>query len=145
MAIRLVVSEETQLGDGGAVQVERVPARLDDAAYDRWLRTADVILLPYATDRYRHSTSGIFAETVVSGGIPLVSPGTWMASQLEKYGLKHLAIDWGDSRATLRRIAELAVDPAVRAGLDRMRGEFAAYHSEPSYARAMQALAGGHT
>jgi hypothetical protein len=138
--VRLVVSEETPLAQGRGVRVERVPPRLGELDYDRWLATADVILLPYAADRYRHSTSGIFAEAVVGGRLPLVSAGTWMAHELARHDLAELVIDWGDAPYVLRRIDALARDARVRAKLDLMREHFAGYHCESAYADALRGL-----
>jgi len=138
--MRVVVSEETQLPQAHGVRVERVPARLDELEYDRWLATADVVLLPYAPDRYRHSTSGIFVEAVVGGCVPVVSRGTWMAHELVRHDLAELAIDWGDAARVLKCIDAFARDAGVRAKLDAMRKHFAGYHCERSYAAALRAL-----
>lgn len=138
--VRLVVSEETPLAEGGGVRIERVPARLGELDYDRWLATADVILLPYASQRYLHSTSGIFAEAVVGGCLPLVSAGTWMAYELDRHDLAELVIDWSDAARVLRRIGALARDARVQAKLDVMREHFAGYHCERAYADALRGL-----
>jgi hypothetical protein len=117
-----------------------VAARLTEEEYDRWLVTSDVILLPYEAARYRYSTSGIFAECVAAGGIPLVTPGTWMATELEKHSLSELVIGWNDPRRVLETITTLARDLRVRQKLDRMRERFADFHSEAGYAATMREL-----
>lgn len=141
--IRLVVSEETVLDEGGAVPVQRVPARLSEEDYDRWLVTADAILLPYDAARYRHSTSGIFAECIVAGSVPLVSAGTWMAQELARDGLERLVFDWRDARALPGAIRAICEDADVHQRLSRLRERFAAFHCEASYAREMRSVLDG--
>lgn len=141
--VRLVVSEDAGLRAGGGVQVQTVAARLSAAEYDRWLVTADVVLLPYEAARYRHATSGIFAEAVVAGRIPLASGGTWMAGELERHGLRELVIDAADAAAAIRRIEAVARDASVRLRLDALRERYRAYHCEASYGAALRAVLAG--
>ncbi|MEJ6021477.1 hypothetical protein [Ramlibacter sp. PS4R-6] len=143
--VRLVVAQDADVGGGGAVRVEKIPSRIDDAAYGRWLGTADYVLLPYEPARYRYSTSGIFAEAVVAGSIPLVTAGTWMAQELERHGVAELALDWREPARIPAMLATLRGDAGLRARLDAMRAHYAAYHCEASYARALQSVraAGG--
>ena len=139
--IRLVLSETAGIHAGsGAVKVQAIPRSLDAAAYERWLHTADIILLPYDDPRYRFSTSGIFAECIGAGRVPLVSDDTWMAHELRRFGLPELVCDWRDLHAVLATVRHSIRDPEVRRKLQRMRHSYLEFHSEASYAREMSAL-----
>jgi glycosyltransferase involved in cell wall biosynthesis len=53
------------------------------AAYEAALNSADVALFPYEVIPYRKRTSGVFGEAVAFGKPVVVTPGTWMAEQIE--------------------------------------------------------------
>ncbi len=53
------------------------------SAYEAALNSADLVLLPYETIPYRKRVSGVFGEAVAFGKPVVVSPGTWMARQIE--------------------------------------------------------------
>jgi hypothetical protein len=138
--VKLVLSEEAGVAAGAAIRVQCLPARLSAQEYDRWLATADVVLLPYDPARYRHATSGIFAEAVVAGRVPLASAGTWMARELHAHGLAELVVDQHDAVGLLARICAVSCDPGIRAKLARMQAHFAAYHCESSFAMRLAEL-----
>lgn len=56
---------------------------LAPADYEALLTQADVALLPYARSAYGRRSSGVFIEALVNGVSPLVTAGTWMASELQ--------------------------------------------------------------
>lgn len=59
---------------------------LDDDRYEAFVREADVLIIAYQQDHYHRQTSGIFAEAMAMGTPVIVSRGTWMAGELQKYG-----------------------------------------------------------
>jgi hypothetical protein len=141
--VRLIVSRAAGVAPKeGPLSVQLVEDVLSPEDYQMWLRTADVILLPYSAQRYRSSTSGIFAECIAAGKIPLVSPGTWMAFELARCDLQALVCDWHDPREVLAVIVRAKGDPAIGHRLGRMRQAFLAFHSEASFAREMHRLIG---
>ncbi len=80
----LTVEEAEHLGriaDEPNVSVIRDALSLPD--YEAALRSADLALFPYETIPYRQRTSGVFAESVAFGKPVVVTPGTWMAEQIE--------------------------------------------------------------
>jgi len=52
--------------------------------YHAALQSADVVLCPYDIVPYRIRTSGVFAEAVAYGKPIVVSPGTWMAREIDE-------------------------------------------------------------
>jgi hypothetical protein len=51
--------------------------------YEAALRSADLALFPYETIPYRKRTSGVFGEAVAFGKPVVVTPGTWLAEQIQ--------------------------------------------------------------
>jgi hypothetical protein len=85
--IFLQVQNDTQAGLiqeklGGAVGVEIHIGHLSQQSYIRRLEMLDILLLPYKPKRYSIRTSGIFAEAVAYGVVPVVPDNTWMSDQL---------------------------------------------------------------
>jgi negative regulator of sigma E activity len=80
----------------------------------------------------------------VAGAVPFVTAGTWMAYELQRFGLGELVCDW--SRADIAdRIAAGLARESVKEPLARMRLAYGRYHSEESFAQAMRDLAGPRT
>lgn len=63
---------------------------LTASEYDTLLANADVALLPYSREAYARRSSGVFVEALVNGVCPLVTAGTWMASELQDAEQAHL-------------------------------------------------------
>jgi glycosyltransferase involved in cell wall biosynthesis len=61
-------------------------APLPPADYYRLVSQADLVLLPYLSERYRACTSGVLAEALAKGVPAVVPAGTWMAHQLPPGG-----------------------------------------------------------
>lgn len=110
---------------------------LTRAEYAGWLQTMDLALLPYAPHAYANRTSGVFADALCMGKLPVITDGTWMARELRRYGLAELIVDWerADLPETLLRLAR---DASLRARFDVMRADYQATHSVPGYARTLQ-------
>jgi hypothetical protein len=145
-ALRLVAARSAglQAQAGSRVAVHELDDALDPPTYQRWLHTVDAVLLPYDVQRYRAATSGIFTEAVVAGAVPFVSAGTWMAYELERFGLSELVCDW--SRANIAdNIASAVPRESMKERLARMRAGYARYHSEESFAQKMRELTGPRT
>jgi hypothetical protein len=107
--------------------------------YIGWLKFADIILVPYEPSAYADRTSGVFADAIASGSIPVTIDGTWMAHELQKYGLGELILDWDNPEIT-RVLFSLREQPCLRTKLDRMRDDYAMFHSMPGYARTLERI-----
>ncbi|MDA8231421.1 MAG: glycosyltransferase [Magnetospirillum sp.] len=60
---------------------------LSAADYYGILARADICLLPYPGEQFRNQSSGVFAEAVAFGTVPIVPAGTWMADIVERHGI----------------------------------------------------------
>jgi glycosyltransferase involved in cell wall biosynthesis len=82
---------------------------MDEQEYSDFLARLDVVVLPYTIDNYHAQTSGVFAEAMASGKIVVVPKGTWLATQLQRYGggLAFNPVDCEDfANETLRIVRE---------------------------------------
>lgn len=59
---------------------------LSESDYNKDISDSDVILIPYWQFKYASNTSGIFAEALAAAKPVIVTEGTWMSAQLDKYG-----------------------------------------------------------
>ncbi len=71
--LKLILSPNVSVKIGG----------LTPQQYGNMLRSADILLMPYATDAYKDRTSGIFADCAAYGKVAVVPNGTWMARQID--------------------------------------------------------------
>ena len=62
------------------------PHQMNDAEYEHFLASLDLVLIPYTPENYHAQTSGIFAEAMAHGQSVVAPKGTWMARQLAIYG-----------------------------------------------------------
>jgi glycosyltransferase involved in cell wall biosynthesis len=60
--------------------------QLSEIEYKKLIQDSDIILIPYFQYKYYANTSGTFAEALAAGKPVIVTEGTWMSAQLEKYG-----------------------------------------------------------
>ncbi|WP_415910911.1 hypothetical protein [Oleiharenicola sp. Vm1] len=124
----------------GGPAIELLPDRLTEEQYAAEMARADFILLPYAPAVYRRRTSGIFVEAVVAGKIPIVSAGTWAASELERHGLLELAwVDW-NPLTTFTRLLAIRHNADLACRLQALRERYAAEHSISGYAATLKHL-----
>lgn len=63
--------------------VRVLPAALPVAEYEAAYGSAHLALFPYEVVPYRIRTSGVFGEAVAYGKPCVVTPGTWLAEQIE--------------------------------------------------------------
>ena len=126
--------------DGGGVKVQLINDNLTRIEYCEWLGSCDLILLPYDRQAYSERTSGIFTECTIAGKIPIVTPNTWMANELSKYGLEKLAFEWQKPEIVVGNILEIAKDVAIKAKIDKMRRQYNQFHSIDQYVSKMKEL-----
>ncbi len=123
LAKSYIFSEKTKM------DLEFVPPYLSREEYWSLLKKARFVLLPHDPGVYAGSTSGIFVEAIVSGARPLVRDGTWMAHELQRFGLAELISDFqlGFDKIEVNE-EKLAV----------MRKAYEEFHSVESYAHALE-------
>lgn len=123
------------------IQVKLLSSHLSREEYDHWLAFCDIILLPYDAIAYQERTSGIFTEAIIAGKIPLVTPNTWMAYELEKYGLQDdLVLSWEDPETVLNRVLEIVNNPHIEEKRQTMQAAYQAFHNVKQYAQGFQEL-----
>ena len=114
------------------IEIEYVEDYLIREKYNEILQKTNFVLLPYSEDLYSKSTSGIFAEMVIANKIPIVTKGTWMAYELEKFSLGDLVLDWDcNFYSDLLRIIN---SREIIIKLSVMRDYYHSYHSISKFA-----------
>ncbi|MBJ7899497.1 MAG: hypothetical protein GC158_06180 [Cyanobacteria bacterium RI_101] len=139
--LRLLVAEAAQIepAPGGPV-LEILPNRLGAEEYVHWLNRCQLILLPYDALAYRERTSGIFTEAVIAGRLPLVTQGTWMAGELERYDLGELILDWAEPETVWLKMIEALDNPRILDKLSAMRSAYRQFHTLERFAEALRGL-----
>jgi hypothetical protein len=139
--ICLVAAQSSELLPlAGSIQVKLIANYLAEKEYLCWLKTCDIILLPYDAVAYSERTSGIFTECIIAGKIPVVTQGTWMAKELSKYGLDELIIDWNYPELTIEAIIKLAKSESLKNKILEIQAVFQSFHSVENYAHYMSKL-----
>lgn len=138
--ILMILGESSFLKEvPGGPKIELIPDHVDRAVYLKLLRKSNIVLLPYEAARYAESTSGIFIEAVIAGSIPLVTPATWMAAELQRYGLQQLITDWQPAKV-IPTILAVCRDYEIASRLEAMSRQYSLFHSIDSYALKMKDL-----
>ncbi|MBI3508852.1 MAG: glycosyltransferase [Chlamydiia bacterium] len=126
--IRLIVAKNSQAkGVIASPSVCFIDDELSREAYEMWMNTADITLLPYDPQVYGAATSGIFVEAISAGKLPLIHRNTWMEYEAKKFGLRELCIDW-ESPDILKQIEQIWQDREVKKQLKNMQQHYRSYH-----------------
>ena len=64
--------------------------------YISYIRSCDLVMLPYSSENYILRSSGIFVESLCAGKIVIVPKNTWMAGQFKKMKLGRFIISFND-------------------------------------------------
>lgn len=89
--------------------VELLMDPLPKEGYYEQLSASDIILIPYEASRYKARSSGIFAQALAAGKIPVVPAGTWMANELARLGFKHVYV-FGEDKDLVESIRAAIID-----------------------------------
>ncbi len=109
---------------------------LPPRAFRALIESGDVLVMPYAADRYRARSSGVLGEALAAGRPVLVSAGSWLAAQLEAYHFAYHRGVFEDTQALDRCTFALATGPAAPTD-----GEHAATGRQISHQRPVPARA----
>jgi hypothetical protein len=104
-----------------------IPTELTRKEYEKWMNTADFILLPYDPKTYALGTSGIFVEAILAQKLPIVKEGSWLAHELKRFNLNDLIIDW-DKGPILSQLEPLLHKKEIHEKLMKMHSAYASYH-----------------
>jgi hypothetical protein len=139
--LRLLVAEAAQIEPAPQGPVlETLPNRLGAEEYAHWLNRCQIILLPYDALAYRERTSGIFTEAIIAGRLPLVTQGTWMARELERYDLGALILDWREPQGVWLTMIEILYYPPTLENLRAMQSAYRQFHTLDRFASALRRL-----
>jgi len=139
--ISLLVAKSSKISAvPGGVKVKLLEDILTRSEYLKWLLICDICLMPYNSFDYRERTSGIFVECIIAGKIPVVISNTWMASELSKYKLEELIIEWKVPSIDMEKIIEFTKDSYIKEKLNHMRKEYKEFHSLQGYANKIQMI-----
>lgn len=139
--LRLLVAEAAQIEPAPqGVVLEILPNRLSAEDYAHWLNRCQVILLPYDALAYRERTSGIFTEAIIAGRLPLVTEGTWMARELERYDLGELILDGAEPQRVWLTMIEALENPDILEKLRAMQSAYRQFHTLEHFAEALRRL-----
>ena len=109
-----------------------VPDYLERPRYVKQMLTSDVILTPYTAHAYTMNSSGIFVEAICAGKVVLSLEGTWMARELNKYGLKEFVLS-PDIDQWLTMLINLSEGNTDIQGFSNMRRKYLDFHSEKTF------------
>ncbi|MCL5274164.1 MAG: hypothetical protein M1434_05370 [Chloroflexi bacterium] len=138
--LRIIAAAGSHLqAHANGCDVMLVPDVLTRPQYIGWLRSSDIILLPYDPAVYSERTSGIFCEAISAGKMVAVTDGTWMANELKEHDLAKLILSWQQENLPLQ-LHQLHDDPIVRQKLAGMQQVYSAYHTEQGLAQRLKQI-----
>lgn len=117
-------------------RVEWLSSELSEEEYAHHLASSTFALLPYDAKIYRSGTSGVFVEAVAMGLIPLVKEGSWLAFELERFGLSELKVNWEDPEFFAHAF-ELLHSASLRERLKAMQEVYVQLHSPQGLAMSL--------
>jgi hypothetical protein len=132
--IKCFVSERASIKGNSKIDLVRIAFGADD--YHLRFNEAEVVLLPYNAHSFGGSMSMLFVEAVATSKIPIVSDETVMASELRRFGLGELVMDFnkGFSWSFINQIRE---DASIRARLNLMAEIYVKEHDTFACARSL--------
>lgn len=132
--IKLIVSNEiSTIVNSNIIYVEKY---LTEDDYLKYLNSSNVIFLPYCKIKYNSSTSNIFVEAILLKKRVLVTKGTWMESELRKFELECLAVDWDECQIT-EKIVEIVGDESISNKIEDMSKFYSEFHTIEGYSKAI--------
>lgn len=120
-----------------------ISSELDSKEFALLLESCNVTLLPYfggGTQAYKLSSSGIFVDSVAAGLLPLVTKGTWMEFELNRFNLNELVVDWSNYNTfsdLCAFIEELICAENTMRKLGYMSHSYCAMHSPNGFLEAL--------
>lgn len=98
----------TELLKARSENISLISTSLNSDEYRERLEKTDLVCLPYDQSIYRSRTSGILMDCILKGKPAVVSEGTWLSRQVERFG----------SGLAVSRDPELILEAAVEILLD---------------------------
>jgi len=130
-AIKIMAAKSSGLNSATG-HFQAVPDYLERESYARQMLMSDVILTPYTAYAYTMNSSGIFVEAICAGKVVLSLEGTWMAHELNKFGLKEFVLS-SDIDQWLPMLINLSEGNVDIQGFSTMRRKYLDFHSEKTF------------
>jgi glycosyltransferase involved in cell wall biosynthesis len=125
----------------GLANVQLIERALLEDEYYRLLQEADVVVIPFRKNEYHARTSGTFTEALAAGKPVVVTRGTWMSDQLERFGAGITFRD-GDVDDLARAILDVRDQyPRLAKQALNRRGAWIAYHNPEHFLDELLKLA----
>ena len=121
----------------------RIGDNLSERDYIKNLQSCSVALLPYFggnNQQYHLSSSGIFVDCLAAGVLPLVSKGTWMETELKRFCLEELIVNWdkyNNFYDLLKLIQSLLKSQETINKLNNMRSNYCNLHSPSGFLKSL--------
>jgi hypothetical protein len=123
------------------LHIKLLPNYLSDEKYKKIItQNVDIIVMPYDPKRYGASTSGVFLECITAGVIPVVSSDTWMAYELEKYGLNELVLEEWSCHMWNNIITNIINSSKLIEKINNMKSDYVRYHNPKSFGRICRSI-----
>jgi hypothetical protein len=120
--IKCFVSETVSIKDNAEIELVRLPY-LTQEDYHLHFNECEVVFVPYNTLAYSGKVSMVFIEAIVTSKIAIVSDGTTMASELRRFELGDLVMDF-NNQFSWTFINEIRKDSRIRARLNLMADNY---------------------
>ncbi|OGN66143.1 MAG: hypothetical protein A2888_02600 [Chlamydiae bacterium RIFCSPLOWO2_01_FULL_28_7] len=139
LPIKLIIAENSKDKININDKIHLVSSFLTREEYYTLMSKADLILLPYQKQNYRYRTSGIFVEAIVAGAIPITSNNTWMATELSKYNLEELIINW-DNKNLLDILMKIHISNTIEEKIKKMKTDYKDFHNIKNFAKILKKI-----
>ncbi len=112
---------------------------LSNEEYEQKLAECQLVLLPYDPQLYKGNTSGNFVEAIVAHKMPLVKGGSWLASELMRFDLEALIVDWS-REDFFAHCLSLLEDENIKKKLAKMQTSYAEFHCMSTFRDGIRKL-----
>src|SRR5262249_19106358 len=133
--IKCFISEwANNIQESADIELVRLPYGSKD--YHFYFNNCDVVLLPYKAQRFRTEMSMVFIEAVAACKLPIVSDGTAMATELRRFNLDELVLDF-DNEFSWTVVNELRKNISIRERFKAMAETYNREHDTLAFAKSV--------
>jgi len=133
--IKCFVRENANIKENAEIELVRLPY-VSEEDYRLHFNECEVVLLPYSALKYSVGVSMTFVEAIATSKITFVSDGTVMASELRRFELGDLVMDF-NNKFSWTLINEIRKDSTIRARLNLMAESYVRKHDTFGYAQSL--------
>ncbi len=119
--------------------IQYVKNAIERDSYYEIMKKSDLILLPYLKEQYFSRSSGVFVEAIAYGKVVLVSEGTWMACELNKFDLNELIVDW-EKEDISKKFEAIINNNEIYNKINKMKSFYEDFHSVKNFAKILKQI-----